>query len=283
MKVDLHCHSHYSDGKHAPDFLINRALANQLTHLAITDHDCTAALSEAIDISRDSALELIKGVEISCHWQSREIHVVGLFIDPDHAGIRRLLDSQQQARRERIAAIDERMQALGIHGLLEYVSGLPCLAYTRTHVADYLVEKGLCKNRQKAFKTYLRKGGRIYVGTDWYSMEETISTIRAAGGIAVLAHPARYPLGKKKLEGLVDDFSDSKGEAIEVSYSNIDPRTRKALSELALSKNLYASVGSDFHDAAAHWTDIGRIPPLDNAINKNAIWFHPRWHSVREC
>ncbi|MGY8785294.1 MAG: hypothetical protein ACKVIB_07835, partial [Pseudomonadales bacterium] len=84
---------------------------------------------------------------------------------------------------------------------------------------------------------------------------------------------------KTKLSSLLDDFKACGGEAIEGSYSNIDPTTKAYLSKLAEEKSLYLSVGSDFHDAAATWTDIGKFPALDQQAIKNAIWLHPKWHS----
>lgn len=278
MKVDLHCHSHFSDGKHAPEFLIQRAIQNQVTHLAITDHDCTAALSQVSD--QGSELKLINGVEISCDWKDMEIHIVGLLIDPETEDLRSLLASQQRQRRSRVRAIDEKLQSLGEHGLLPYLHALPCISYTRSHIADFLIAQGICHSRQKAFKTHLGRRGKIYVKSAWCSLEQAISTINKAGGIAVIAHPGRYSMTKRKLDTLIDDVISSGGEALEATYANIDHRTKKYLSDLCRTKKLYASVGSDFHDAAAHWTDIGRYPPLDQLTQKNAIWLHPKWHSA---
>ena len=277
MKPDLHCHSHFSDGQHAPEFLIQRAIENGVTHLAITDHDCIAAFQQLDDSPSD--IRLISGVEISCDWNGLEIHVVGLMFDCKDVGLLDLLALQQQRRRDRISAIAEKLEALGHPGLLDYFENLPCISYTRSHVADYLVQQGICKNRQKAFNNFLAKRGRAFVPSSWCSLSICIGAIRQAGGIAVLAHPSRYPLTKSKLATLVDDFAAAGGEAIEVSYSNIAPVVKQALSELSLAKQLYASVGSDFHDAAAHWTNIGKFPPLNQDTQKNAIWLHPKWHS----
>lgn len=274
MKADLHCHSHYSDGKHSPAELLDRAHDNGLTHLAITDHDCVAAFDE---VTGDSRLTLIPGVEISCVWGTRELHIVGLAIDPHEAGLTTLLASQQASRRRRIRAIAERLDSLAIDGLLPWLDALPCHALTRTHVADYLVATGRCRNHQKAFKRYLGKGGRAYEPGQWCSLPEAVQAIRASGGIAVLAHPGRYALGKRQLETLVSEFRDCGGEAMETSYGNIDPLEQRRLRELADANALYQSQGSDFHTASAQWTDIGRFPALHPGI-KNAIWHHPGWH-----
>jgi predicted metal-dependent phosphoesterase TrpH len=277
MKADLHSHSYYSDGKLSPAQLLHRAEGNQVTHLAITDHDCTMALQELKNAKFE--LTLINGVEISCDWSGKEIHVVGLNFDLEDKQLKQLLATQQAKRKHRVTNIDQRLAELGHTGLIEYLDTLPCVSYTRSHVADFLVEKGICKNRQKAFKNFLSKKGRCYVASDWCSLSEAVTTINTAGGIAVLAHPGRYPLSKSKLESLVADFADCGGGALEVIYSNIDPHTQKRLIDLTKSYSLYASLGSDFHDSAARWMDLGRIASFNPDTQKNAIWLHPRWHS----
>ena len=275
MKVDLHCHSHFSDGKHSPEFLLSRADHNQLTHLAITDHDCLC-----LPITRNnSSVSLIPGVEISCLWEGVEIHVVGLFIDPANQPLQNLLLTQQHKRQHRIAKIDQLLNKVAVTGLWPHLEELNCIAYTRSHVADFLVEKGLCKNRKRAFATHLGRGGKLYIEADWCGITEAIAAINGSGGIAVLAHPGRYPLGKNKLRRLLTDFSECGGEAMEVCYANVDRSTRDKLSQLCLSFELWASMGSDFHDSKAHWTDIGRFPVLPEVLIKNAIWLHTRWQA----
>lgn len=277
MKADLHCHSHFSDGKQSPSFLLQRATENRLTHLALTDHDCIDGLES---LQRDAGdITIINGVELSCLWNTMEIHIVGLFIDPANSHIEKLLASQQAQREIRAEAIDRNLQKLGIHGLMSYLQSLPCTAYTRSHIADFLVQEKVCKNKQKAFKTHLGKRGRVYAAASCCSLADGITAILKASGIAVVAHPGRYSLSKTKLSLLLDDFKAFGGEAIEGSYSNIDPTTKAYLSKLAVEKSLYLSVGSDFHDAAATWTDIGKFPALDQQAIKNAIWLHPKWHS----
>ena len=121
MKVDLHCHTHYSDGKHDLSFLKARALENGLSHLAITDHDCVDALLAAESVDGPA---IIPGVEISCMWENIEIHVVGLCIDARESGLSALLAEQQTSRHKRIVKIDEKLRQQGAGGLLESLSGL---------------------------------------------------------------------------------------------------------------------------------------------------------------
>ena len=220
MKADLHCHTHLSDGQHTPAFVIERARAHLVTHLAITDHDVSQTLPQTMGYQD---LTLIHGVEISCLWEAFEIHIVGLFVDPTNTHLQTLLSTQQLRRRERVAQIDAKLTALGTTGLLPGLLAMPAIALTRSHVADFLVANNVCKNRQKAFKTHLNRSGKLFVAAQWCDHTEAARAIKAAGGIPVLAHPGRYAMNKTKLRRLVECFAAAGGEGLEASYPNIAP------------------------------------------------------------
>ena len=160
MKVDLHCHSHFSDGKHPAGFLMERALINGVTHLAITDHDCT---NVHVDLEGCQELTIIMGVEISCAWQNHELHILGLCINARNSQLEHLLSTQQEKRRQRVRHMDTKLAKIGIEGLLPDMSDLSAVAQTRSHVADFLVQRQICKTHQKVFKQYLNKKGKAYV------------------------------------------------------------------------------------------------------------------------
>lgn len=279
FKPDLHCHSHFSDGKHSPDDVLQKALANQVSHLSITDHDCVEAYRH---LQVPEALTVVPGVEISCQWQTREIHLVGLCLDIDNPDLSALLARQQQTRRQRLLDFDSNLQKLGIHGLQQWIEQQSCIAITRTHIADFLVANKHSKNHQKAFKQYLSRRGKAYVAGQWCSIDEAVQAIHAAGGVVVLAHPGRYPLGRSRLRELLTDFAAAGGDGMETSYANIEPQMRNRLAELAIEFDLYQSLGSDFHSDQAHWTDIGKFPAFGESAKKNAIWLHPRWHLFQD-
>ena len=272
MKADLHCHSHFSDGQHPPQFLLDRAVANNVTHLAITDHDCLLNCSE---LKIPPGLTLVPGLEISASWRAMEIHIVGLGIDaessPDY------VCRQQQLRRDRISAMDKKLSRQNISGLLDYLQSNPVFL-DRSHVAEFLEAEGHVKDMQRAFKRFLRPGGSAYVATQWPEIGAAIAAIQQASGIAVLAHPGRYGLTRSKLGRLMDDFRQGGGDAAEVSYGSINPAQQTSLITMTQERGLYASAGSDFHSAERQWTDIGKFPALGLAATKNAIWAHPRWH-----
>ena len=274
MKADLHCHSHFSDGKHTANFLIERALTNDVTHLALTDHDCTNVHE---NLQGSQPLSIIKGVEISCAWQNHELHIVGLSINPQHAQLENLLSSQQEKRRQRVREIDAKLVKIGIQGLLPYMSDLSAVAQTRSHVADFLVQRHFCTTRKKVFKQYLNKNGNAYVGALWCSLEAAVDAITSGGGIAVLAHPGRYGINRTKLSYLVDGFKEAGGHALECTYPSIAAEMQADLLKLAIGKGLYVSGGSDFHDASATWTDVGKFPPLPKDTDQFSVWRHPSW------
>jgi predicted metal-dependent phosphoesterase TrpH len=274
MKFDLHCHSHFSDGKHTANFLIERALANNVTHLALTDHDCTDV---HVDLDGYQELTIIKGVEISCAWMNHEFHIVGLSINPQHLQLENLLSSQQEKRRQRVREVDAKLLKIGIHGLLPYMLELSAVAQTRSHVADFLVKQQFCKTRKTVFKQYLNKGGKAYVSPHWCNLEEAVGAIKSGGGIAVLAHPGRYGITRTKLSYLVDAFKSAGGQAIECTYPSIAMEMQAHLVKLAVNNGLYLSCGSDFHDASAKWTDVGKFPALPENTNQYAVWHHPSW------
>jgi predicted metal-dependent phosphoesterase TrpH len=244
MKFDLHSHSYFSDGKHSPEFVLERARDNDVTHLALTDHDCV----EGILALRARGEYLIT-----------------------------LLKSQQEKRQERINAISNSLEKAGINGLDDYMSEQKCISPSRSHVAEFLMREGKSGSRKKAFKSLI-KNGRFYSKPHWCSVAEAIDSIKTAGGLAILAHPHRYKLTNTKLKRLVSDFKISNGDGLEVCYSNMGNDEIEFLAGLSEKFELSASVGSDFHDANATWMNIGKVPPLPESCKKNAIWLHPRWH-----
>ena len=275
MKADLHCHSYFSDGKHSPDFLLKRAEINKISHLAITDHDF--AFKPELAEAQGSNVRLVSGVEISCKWQTREIHIVGIGIDPEHNVLDSLLLKQRQNRKLRVEKINNLLVKSNIDGLMSYLASQKAMSITRSHVADFLVLSGATKNRKSAFTRFLGKGGRAFIPADWISMEEAIHTIADSGGISILAHPSRYQLSRYQLTSLIDAFKNSGGMALEVSYANINPNIQRMLEETALKNDLFVSAGSDFHDTKAHWTDIGKFPQINPIAEKLAVWKHPKW------
>lgn len=274
--IDLHSHTWLSDGELSPPQLIDRAITLGIQQLAITDHDSIGAHKMLAPFSHDT-LQLLSGVEISTQWEGREVHIVGILFDLENPNLTSLLKRQQMHRRERAEDIARQLDKSGITGLMSYLNKLPCESVGRTHVASFLVEAGHVGSKQAAFSKYLGKRGRIQTSIPWCEVSEAVATIRAAGGLSILAHPDRYDFNRVKLRRLLAEFAEAGGDAVEVSYSNLHPEKLKALAERTLEAGLWASVGSDFHTPANAWMDLGRIRQLPANCASRAIWYHPRW------
>jgi len=268
---DLHSHSYYSDGDLSPSDLVLRAAAKGVDVLALTDHDTTDGIAEAMIAASKSGIILIPGIEISVTWQNTLLHIVGLRIDPDNKMLQAGLEGVQKTRQERAEKIAQRFKKIGLpdayQAVLEYAGGD---IISRNHFARYLIEKGFAKDHKSAFKRYLLKGKPCYVAADWAELKDAIDWIRAAGGQAVIAHPARYQLSNAKLKALFENFSLLGGEVIEVVSSAHSPTEVTKVARLANECGLLASSGSDFHSPKAVWAELGKIRALPEG--SSPVW-----------
>ena len=269
---DLHSHSTASDGTLSPTALVERALAQGVDVLALTDHDVLGGLAEAAVAAKKSGVTLISGVEISVTWASRVLHIVALGIDPQNPVLVKGLEFLRAQREWRAEEIGQRLARAGIAGAAE---GARRLAggqiVSRTHFARFLVEQGVVRDFQAAFRRYLKEGRPGYVRCDWVALDEALSWISASGGQAVIAHPARYNLSRTKLQVLVDEFKSGGGCALEVVTSSHNPAEVRQMAQLANDHGLFSSVGSDFHTPEQSWAELGRVAPLPSGCT-------PIWH-----
>ncbi|MGR7921776.1 RNase RNM [Zobellella denitrificans] len=258
MRIDLHCHSTASDGRLSPTELLARAAAQEVEVLALTDHDTVAGLIEARQAAELHGIRLVDGVEISALWEHKEIHVVGLAIDPLHDGLGLLLAAQQRRREARARLMAERLEKARFPGAYEGARAIAGEApITRTHMAQWLLEQGAADSMGKVFQKFLSRGNTGYAPPDWCSLAEAVSTIQQAGGVAVLAHPTRYDLSNKWVKKLLAAFAEAGGDAMEVSMAQQSPQERANLGQWSKDFGLAASVGSDFH-YPSHWRELGR-------------------------
>lgn len=263
MRYDLHTHSLRSDGTLAPAELVRRAHANGVEVLALTDHDVTDGLAEAADAARALGLTLVPGVEISVTWLNQTLHIVGLNIDPAQAGLQAGLAGLREFRNWRAQEIDRRLAKKRIVGALDGAARHAKGAIlSRTHFARFLVEQRHARDMAQAFKLFLARGRPAYVPGRWAPLGDTVRWIRDAGGVAVIAHPARYKLTAGKLRRLVGEFREYGGEAIEVVAGRCDAETVRHFAVVAQEHGLLASVGSDYHGPEGGWGDLGRVAPL---------------------
>jgi len=262
-KFDLHSHSTVSDGTYTPTELVRYAAAQGVEVMALTDHDDLGGLDEARIAAAEQGIQLVNGVEISVSWNGRTIHIVGLRVDPGHAELQAGLENIRAGRQTRAAAIAAELDKVGISGSLE---GAQAYAHeriiSRTHFARFLVANGHAKDVKTVFKKFLVKGKPGHVSHRWADMAEAIGWIKSSGGIAVLAHPGRYDIGKMTLHALFAAFKEAGGEAVEVVSGSHTPDQYRLFAEFAKQYELLSSVGSDYHGPAHNYFDMGRLPPL---------------------
>lgn len=270
---DLHTHSTASDGVYTPAELVARAASAGIKVLALTDHDTTAGLAEAEAAARETGIRLISGVEISTTWQHKTLHLVGLNIDAEHALLQAGLQQLDAIRTERASEMGRRLEKAGIPGILEAAEALAGKGMlTRTHFAHCIARLGLAVDVRDVFNRYLTAGKPGYVSTRWADLDTAITWIRAAGGVAVLAHPQRYQLTGSWLRRLLGEYREMGGAGLEVLSGTATPGDVQSSTALALRFNLLASCGSDFHGPDEGWPKLGRLPALPAGLN-------PVWHA----
>jgi predicted metal-dependent phosphoesterase TrpH len=271
LQIDLHTHSNCSDGTLTPAELVNFAAAAGVTALALTDHDTVAGLDAARAAAVQCNIVLVPGVEISASWRAQAVHVLGLWIDPVAASLKSHLAAQAELRRERMRKICARLGKLGLPGdkLLTTVQAFPGVP-TRSHLAHALVAVGAVDNPDAAFRKYLGRGKAAHIAAEWPPLEDVVAWIVAAGGVAALAHPARYSLSSGARSKLVGDFAAAGGAALEVVSGANAAQHVELCTALAMAGGLQGSVGSDFHDPQHSWNPLGRSLKLPDCVTP--IW-----------
>ena len=260
LRVDLHSHTNCSDGALTPQELIERAVNFQIDVLAITDHDTVAGLDSAKQtiVDKNMPLTLIDGIEISTQWQGFEIHIVGLNIDTHNPVLQSLIADQQERREARAIAMGDKLAKCGFDDVYSQAKALAGEgSITRAHFGKVLLQRGIVSKMQAAFDKYIGKGKNAYVKPNWCSIEEAVSVIHAAGGVAVMAHPIRYDLSTKWLRRLIVDFKAAQGDGLEVVLPQMNNEQRKLMLSFCAEYDLHASMGSDFHQPS-RWSDLGR-------------------------
>jgi hypothetical protein len=232
--------------------------------LALTDHDEVRGVFEARAAAVEQGIELVPGVEISTTWAGRTIHIVGLRVDPEHPVLLEGLRINRSGRRDRAQRMADALAAAGMpgamQGAMQRASNEELIS--RTHFARFLVEEGYVKNLKSVFKKFLVRGKPGYVSHQWASLAEAIGWIHEAGGVAVVAHPGRYEMGKEKMSLLMAEFKELGGEAIEVVTGSHTPDQVPVFAGYAERYGLKASVGSDFHAPGEGGRELGRLMEL---------------------
>lgn len=270
--IDLHVHTTASDGTYTPAQVVRHAGQMGLRALAITDHDTVAGVSAALKQGAADGIEVVPGVEVSAQWDRGIMHILGYFVQIDDGELLDQLDYLKKARDERTPKILSRLRDLSIDVSLDEVNneaggGVP----GRPHIAKVMTRKNYVGGLQEAFDLYLKKGGAAYVEKDKLPPVETLSMIRQAGGLPVLAHP--YSLLEEMLPEEFDDtlrWLVSQGiGGIEVYYPRHSEEQTQLFLECARRFDLAVTGGTDFHGSNKPDVEIGVIPgqaPLPYAL-----------------
>lgn len=272
LNADLHCHSVVSDGTLTPEDLAARAKANGVELWALTDHDEIGGQHRAAAAARAQGMAYLTGVEISVTFADTTVHIVGLGFDPDNPQLAQGLAATRGGRGERAKDMADQLAQVGIQGAyegaLQFV-GNPALI-SRTHFARFLVETGVCKETSEVFRKYLTEGKPGYVPHRWAALGDAVRWITEAGGMAVIAHPARYKFSANEEYALFSEFKQHGGRGVEVVTGSHSAAEYVTYAAMAKEFDLAASRGSDFHSPDESHTDLGTLPPLPAALTP--VW-----------
>lgn len=252
-RIDLHIHSHASDGHWSPTAVVDAAAAGGLDVIAITDHDTAAGVEEAVEAARERPLRVIPGIEVSSRHGSGELHILGYFVDPRAESLRRHQEGAVDRRCDRMRRMVRKLQDQGLRVEYEDVvreAGPDASSLGRPHLARALLSRGQIRSYGEAFDRYLADGGSAFVDTDFPSVREAIEMIRAAGGVAVWAHP---PIDVFDRE--VRTFAAWGLSGVECFRPNTPPAEALFLDTAARSLGLLRTGGSDWH--GPHRTRLG--------------------------
>lgn len=272
LNADLHCHSVVSDGTLTPEALAERAKANGVELWALTDHDEIGGQHRAAAAAHAQGMAYLTGTEISVTFADTTVHIVGLGFDPDNAHLMQGLAATRGGRRERAQDMADQLAKVGIdgayEGALQFV-GNPDLI-SRTHFARFLVESGVCKDTSEVFRKYLIQGKPGYVEHRWAQLGDAVRWITQAGGMAVIAHPARYKFSANEEFALFSEFKAHGGRGVEVVTGSHSAAEYVTYAAMAQEFDLAASRGSDFHSPSESHTDLGTLPLLPGSLTP--VW-----------
>ena len=272
LNADLHCHSVVSDGTLSPEALAARAKANGVELWALTDHDEIGGVQRAARAAAAHGLPFLTGVEISVTFANQTVHIVGLGFDAEDTRLVAGLRATRGGRAERAQEMSEQLRQVGIagayEGALRYV-GNPELI-SRTHFARFLVEAGVCSDTAEVFRRFLTEGHPGFVPHRWATLKNAVQWITDAGGVAIVAHPARYNFSANEEYALFSEFKAHGGRGVEVVTGSHSPSEYVKYAELATEFQLAASRGSDFHSPDESHTDLGALPWLPGTLTP--VW-----------
>lgn len=253
MRVDLHLHTTASDGAWAPARVVRAAHEGRLDLVSITDHDTMAGFDEALAAGVEYGVHVVPGIEVSSTWHSRDIHVLGYFVDPGHSAIRRHMEEAGGRRERRMEEMVDRLVSMGIPvsmAEVEAQAGTDRGNLGRPHLARALVQAGHVPSFQAAFQQWIGDGMPAFVPAGMLDPSGAIAIISASGGIPVWAHPP-----SDLIDLLLPEMVRAGLRGLEVHRPSHGPSEVARLESLCRSAALLATGGSDWHSP-----DSGHLP-----------------------
>ena len=254
--IDLHCHTHFSDGQASPAETVALARERGLVALSITDHDSFDAIDPALEVADE--LELITGIELSCSHHDRDVHMLAYFVDHKYPPLAEKVRFYQDERLKRGIKIVERLNELGLDLRLDTVKRVAGDGTIgRVHVADAMVSEELVHTFDEAFSRYLGYHAPAYVPKTHFDPQEAIDLVHDAGGIAVMAHP-----GTVRHDNIIEELAEMGLDGVEVYHSKHTSGQVRHYKRIAEKLNLLTSGGSDWHGRNDSKAEIGsqRVP-----------------------
>lgn len=272
LNADLHCHSVVSDGTLTPEAVAQLAKANGVELWALTDHDEIGGLARAAAAAQSEGLHFLTGVEISVTFIGHTIHIVGLGFDATNPALIQGLQQTRGGRGQRAMDMAAGLAKVGIHGAyegaLKFAGNHDLIS--RTHFARFLVDTKVCKDTHEVFRKFLTEGKPGFVEHRWATLKDAVTWITQAGGIAVIAHPARYKLSPNEEYALFTEFKAHGGQGVEVITGSHTPAEYLTYADTAREFDLAASRGSDFHSPDESHTELGTLPYLPGTLTP--VW-----------
>jgi len=247
-RIDLHTHSNRSDGTSEPAEVVRLAAERALDVVALTDHDTTDGLAEALAAGSVVGVDVVPGVEFSAEFDGQSVHVLCYWMDPQDAALQLELRRLREDRFRRGELMVDKLRDLGLPVGFERVRAIAGDAtIVRPHIAQAMVEAGVVATEKEAFERYIGDGGPAHVAKHALDPVDAVALIDGAGGVCALAHPGMWGDQSSVPVDLIERMAAAGMRGLEVDHPDHTPEMRERYRTLAGRLGLIATGGSDCH------------------------------------